>query len=207
MPARSYSSGKCPPGVLCITPSLVLVLVLIAVFILGSFIYLYTPSRSNVYVMPPASSMASAPAAPPISLQIAAGQGGDDRYTRAPKPERHWMVEPDIPTQEERYGRLPRIPTQGIPEAYQSMGVVTMEDGQILPLYGRRTMPRSNRFQYYTRTDSYNPVQLPIRSNRRDCQDDVGCDELFNGDNITVAPTGQRGNVTIYRFDGPKYIP
>jgi hypothetical protein len=117
------------------------------------------------------------------------------------------MVEPDVPTSEEMYGRLRRIPTQGIPEAYQSMGIITMEDGQVLPLFGRRTMPRADRFQYYTRTDTYNPVQLPIQSNKRDCTDDIGCEELFNGESITVTATGQRGNVTIYRFDGPKYIP
>jgi hypothetical protein len=202
MPSKFYSSGKCPPGVLCITPAFVLLGIILVIFVIGAMIFMY-PSASTVYVMPqPAVGVA-----PPISVQVAAGQQGDDRYTRAPKPERHWMVEPDVPTSAEMYGRLPRIPTQGIPEAYQSIGIITMEDGQVLPLFGRRTMPRADRFQYYTRTDTYNPVQLPIRSNKRDCTDDVGCEELFNGDGITVTPTGQRGNVTIYRFDGPKYIP
>jgi hypothetical protein len=87
------------------------------------------------------------------------------------------------------------------------MGVITMEDGQILPLYGRRTTSRSDRFQYYTRTDSYNPVQLPIQHKRRDCQDDVGCEELFDGESVSLKPTGQQGTTTIYRFDGPVYVP
>jgi hypothetical protein len=148
----------------------------------------------------------------PISIQIAAGaaqegSGGDDRYTRAPKPERHWATEPEMPTRAEMYGKLPRMPTRGLPESYQSMGVITMEDGAVLPLYGRRTASRSDRFQYYTRTDTYNPVQLPLSYKRRDCQDDVGCDELFDGENITVTPTKQKGRATIYRFDGPTYVP
>jgi hypothetical protein len=133
--------------------------------------------------------------------------GGDDRYTRAPKPERHWATEPEFPTRAEIYGKLPRVPTRGLPETYQSMGVIKLEDGAVLPLYGRRTASRSDRFQYYTRTDSYNPVQLPIQHRRRDCQDDVGCDELFNGESINVAATNQRGTVSIYRFDGPTYVP
>jgi hypothetical protein len=132
---------------------------------------------------------------------------GDDRYTRAPKPERHWITKPDIPTSAEIYGKLPRVPTRGIPETYQSMGVITMEDGQVLPLYGRRTASRSDRFQYYTRTDSYNPVQLPLQYKRRDCQDDIGCEELFDKELVTVTPTNQKGTATIYRFDGPTYVP
>ena len=131
---------------------------------------------------------------------------GDDRYTRAPKPERHWVTQPDLPTGAEIYGKLPRVPTRGIPETYQSMGIITMGDGKVLPLYGRRTAGRSDRFQYYTRTDTYNPVQLPIKVKRRDCQDDVGCEELYNEDEVSIASMG-KGKTTIYRFDGPAYIP
>ena len=202
MPARTYY-GKCPPGVLCVTPAYT---VLIGILLLGIGLALF------LFAGKPAAAAATpviyAPMeSPPIAVQVAAAQGGDDRFTRAPKPERHWMTQPDLPTSAEIYGKLPRVPTRGIPETYQSMGVITMEDGQILPLYGRRTASRSDRFQYYTRTDSYNPVQLPIRHNRRDCQDDIGCEELFDGENITVTPTNQTGKATIYRFDGPTYVP
>ena len=140
----------------------------------------------------------------PMTIQIAAAH--DDTLV-PPKPERHWITRPDLPTASEMYGKLPRVPTRGIPETYQTMGIIKLDDGQILPLYGRRTTARSDRFQYYTRTDSYNPVQLPIRYNRRDCTDDIGCDELGNRDVVTIIPTNQRGTATIYRFDGPTYIP
>lgn len=201
MPTRGYY-GKCPPGVFCVTPGYVL---LITLLILGIGVALY------VFVKPITVQLQS-PEQPviqssPVAIQVAASQGGDDRYTRAPKPERHWITTPEIPTYAEMYGKLPSIPTQGIPETYQSMGVITMEDGQVLPLYGRRTASRSDRFQYYTRTDTYNPVQLPIKYNRRDCQDTVGCEELFDRENVTIAPTNKTGTVSIYRFDGPTYIP
>ena len=119
--------------------------------------------------------------------------GGDDRYMRAPKPERDW-----IPYRTS-------IRTRGGPEAYQSIGVLKLEGGEILPLYGRRTTSRSDRYQYYTRTDTYNPVQLPIFYKRRDCQDDIGCDELFDGESVQVGATGKTGSVTIYRISGPRY--
>jgi hypothetical protein len=117
------------------------------------------------------------------------------------------ITTPDLPSGSEIYGKLPRVPTRGIPETYQSMGVITTDDGKVLPLYGRRTASRSDRFQYYTRTDTYNPVQLPIQHNRRDCTDDIGCEELYDRDVVTVKPTNQRGTATIYRFDGPTYVP
>jgi hypothetical protein len=131
----------------------------------------------------------------------------DARYKIAPRPERLWMPEYDIPRS--AYStRIPiGIPTQGLPETYQSMGIIKTETGQMLPLYGRRTTSRSDRFQYYTRTDSANPIPLPIQYKRRDCQDDVGCDELFSGETVKIAGTGDSGAVTIYRYDGPTYIP
>jgi hypothetical protein len=198
MPAKFYGA-KCPPGVFCLTPTFLFVAVAILV---GCAYMMYTT------VQTPVESQRRYASQEPVAIQIAAAaQGGDDRYTRAPKPERHWMSPPDLPTGAEIYGKLPRVPTRGIPETYQAMGVIKADDGTVLPLYGRRTTSRSDRFQYYTRTDSYNPVQLPIQHNRRDCTDDIGCEELYDRDSITVKPTGQKGTVTIYRFDGPTYVP
>ena len=132
---------------------------------------------------------------------------GDDRYTRAPKPERNWVATPDLSAIWNSGATLPAIPTRGVPETYQSMGTIRTEDGQILPLYGRRTASRSDRFQYYTRTDTYNPVQIPIQYKRRNCQDDVGCDELYDRDRVHLGPLQKSGEVTVYRFSGPTYIP
>lgn len=199
MPSKSFLTGRCPPGVICITPATILILLLLTCVVILVAIYFQPPTKVERVVETGA-------VAPSIAVQVAASQG-DDRFSRAPKPERHWITTPEIPTPGEIFGKLPRVPTRGIPETYQSMGVITMEDGQILPLYGRRTASRSDRFQYYTRTDTFNPVQLPIRHKRRDCQDDVGCEELFNGESVSIAPTNQRGAVTIYRFDGPTYVP
>jgi hypothetical protein len=129
-------------------------------------------------------------------------KGGDDRYTMAPRPQRVWDNGPEIPMGR---GPLDPIATRGEPERYQQMGVIVAGDGKALPLYGRRTAPRSDRFQYYTRTDTYNPVALPVMHKKRDCQDGVGCDELMSGDEVKLAATGEQGKVTLYGFDGPSY--
>jgi len=143
---------------------------------------------------------------------------GDDRYKRAPRPQRFWETEPEIPTR----GTLATgsrftdptgnrftdpVATRGAPESYQQMGVILGSDGKPLPLYGRRVAPRSDRFNYYTRTDTYNPVALPVTFKRKDCQDNLGCDEVFNGDSVKISPTGEEVKVTLYGFDGPRYSP
>jgi hypothetical protein len=133
--------------------------------------------------------------------------GGDDRYTRAPKPERNFYAYPDLSSVTGPPGTLPSFATRGIPETYQQMGILKADDGTVLPLYGRRTASRSDRYQYYSRTDSYNPIQLPIRYNNYNCVDDIGCSELYDGDSVFLVPTGQSASVTIYRLSGPAYIP
>ena len=147
---------------------------------------------------------------PPIEISVVS-QGGDDRYSRPPRPQRLWDNGPELPPRGALLppdgGRLINVRTQGLPESYQSMGLLKTEEGQLLPLYGRRVATRSDRYNYYTRTDTYNPVPLPIKYKRRDCQDDVGCEELFNGDEVLVTPTGNRATATLYQFDGPTYIP
>jgi hypothetical protein len=138
--------------------------------------------------MPPMAAVPSMPPAmPPVIVNV---DRGDDRYTRAPEPVRRWDL---------GGGVLPSIYTRGPPDPYQQMGILKTEDGKVLPLYGRRTAPRSDRYQYYTRTDTYNPVALPVSHKKRDCQDGVGCEELFDGDKVKMAGTGE-SEVKLYGF-------
>lgn len=128
---------------------------------------------------------------------------GDDRYSMAPRPQRDWQTRSEIPVR----GALEPIATRGPPERYQQMGILDGGDGKLLPLYGRRVAPRSDHFNYYTRTDTYNPVAVPVRFKRKDCQDNAGCQEISNGDDVDISLTGQKGKVTLYGFDGPRYEP
>jgi hypothetical protein len=86
------------------------------------------------------------------------------------------------------------------------MGILKAGD-QLLPLYGRQSVYRGDRYNYYTRTDTYNPVQLPVKYERRNCMDSVGCDELLGGESVKISGLGKEATVEIYKFDGPTYIP
>jgi hypothetical protein len=206
---------SCPPGVLCVSAGLsTILMILLAVVCVFLILALLVPSSLSSLSSPSSLSSGLIPFPPPASQQppitvavhAGGGGGGDSRYDRAPQPLRDWMAPPEFPPR----GGLSRLPfnqpTQGLPESFQSVGLIRVED-KMLPLYGRRTAGSSDRWNYYTRTDTYNPIPLPIQIQKRDCMDDVGCAEVSSGDRVHVRGIQKEGQTEIYRFDGPKYLP
>ena len=193
---------SCPPGVFCLSTDLILTFGVMILLIGAGLLYvqiLLRPSASSV--PPPMLSptvVALAPSIPPPS-------GGDSRYDRAPQPLRDWRSIPEFPPRGAT--ALPfNIPTQGLPESFQSVGVINVND-QMLPLYGRRTTGGSDRWNYYTRTDTYNPVPLPVTFQKRNCMDGVGCSEMMSGESVVVDGLQKEGKAQLYRMDGPTYLP
>jgi len=189
---------RCPPGMVCFPnkfgvvswPSVSLCLIFLVTVALVVWSYKTSP---DIIVLPrqPVPSSVN----PIVKVNV---RGSDSRYLRAPEPERDWDTPPDM-------SRIPNpatpfnIPTQGLAEEYQSMGIVKTPEGKLLPLFGRRCVSSRERYNYYTRTDSYNPIPLPIEMQGRDCQDQVGCPELFNGDRVKISTLNENGEVTIYK--------
>lgn len=195
-------SAICPPGVWCLTPTLG---VLLVVAIVISLFILY--QSLQVQQITPVVQQRAQRQQPPVQVLNNTSSGGDDRYTRSPEPLRFWQTQPDIRGAMLPPGAVPiNVSTRGLPQSFQQMGIIKADD-KLLPLYGRQTAYRSDRYNYYTRTDTYNPVQLPIRYQRRDCMDSIGCEELFGGESVKVSGLNQDGRVEVYNFDGPTYIP
>lgn len=112
------------------------------------------------------------------------------------------------------------VPTRGYSGGMVQVGVLHKEEthdeskeiGQnkepvILPLFGSPTYNGSHKWTYYTATDKYNQVKLPISNKSRVCNKEYGCDELFDGESVTVPAYNGNFKVSIYEFDKPQYIP
>ena len=183
---------RCPPGMLCFPDTFSLIswpsVTLILIFMVTVGLVIFSLRNTPQMVLMPQQQ--------PTQQSVQVSVKGDDRYSRAPEAERDWSTGPDL-------SMVPSLPfniaTQGIPESYQSMGIVKTGDGKLLPLYGRRSLSSRDRYNYYTRTDTYNPIPMPVTIKGRDCQDQVGCPELYDGDKIKLPATDQAGEVTIYR--------
>ena len=87
------------------------------------------------------------------------------------------------------------------PGHMQQMGILTSEEGEALPLYGKEVRGRRDRYHYYTTTGGENLYPIPVSHDGRDCIDDIGCQELYGNEPVSV--TGKTGsfNVKMYRTD------
>ena len=103
---------------------------------------------------------------------------------------------------------------------YQQLGILSknaINDGEgtpgnntdsvVLPLYGKPTYRGSNKWLYYTETDKLHPVKIPVTYKNKDCTDDYGCDEIYDGDNVVIPSYNGDFKVKIYKMNKPRYIP
>ncbi len=183
------------------SPAFTNLLILLLLGVLGFIVYhIYKVYYSGI---PTPTSVMQSPQQPAINVTVENAGGGDDRYSMPPKPLRFWRAPPDTsvwnPT------TLPTVATRGLPEQYQTIGLLKYPGGELKPLLGRRTAGSSDRWNYYTRTDTYNPVPVPLKQGRRDCMEDTGCNEVFDGDKLKSL-NGEEVGVTLYKMNGPTYI-
>jgi hypothetical protein len=103
---------------------------------------------------------------------------------------------------------------------YQQLGILSKDainddnetpgnntDSVILPLYGKPTYRGSNKWLYYTETDKLNPVKIPVNYGGKDCTDDYGCDEIYDGTSVTIPSYNGDFTAKIYKLNKPRYIP
>lgn len=110
--------------------------------------------------------------------------------------------------------RAINIRTRGDNPDFSQIGILTKQnttnaiEPKILPLMGRRVMNGRSKYQYYTISNSGNVnTKLPVRKNGRNCVNEYGCDELFDGEDILVEGYDDKFKVTIYENNTFQYIP
>jgi len=94
---------------------------------------------------------------------------------------------------------------------YQQVGILTSSETDkepiVLPLFGRKLYNRSDRWQYYTATDKNNLMRIPLSYQNQDCEDDIGCKEIYSGDKLSVSIYQDRVfTATVYRTQAPRYF-
>lgn len=108
-------------------------------------------------------------------------------------------------------GGIPiNIRTRG-EESYQNVGTMSSvydsSSTTILPLYGRPTYYGSSKWNYFTSTDGYHMIQIPVFYHDKRCTHEYGCDEISDGDIVYVKEYGKDFEVTLYDNYQARYIP
>lgn len=223
MPRRAArmigGSLSCPPGFHCMDTSTVLTYIFIGITIVAFGVFL---AKQNGWL----AAAAPLPQQPHVvivekNVQPPAMIHADPRFAPL-SPEQAYSPPADIrgfpsPPIAAGSGAVPiNIATRGYPDSYQQIGVLTAPGGTatsasptrtILPLFGRKLATNRDRWNYYTRTDGMNPVQVPVQFKRRNCDDDLGCDEIMDGDSIGVPILGNSFTANVYRYSTPRYLP
>jgi hypothetical protein len=184
---------KCPTGFVCTDMSTLWMVVIVALLIVGG-VWWSTKRVEALEVRSEPAPKVYVVQAPP---------------TQVPSSQ---MIRPDLypePVQRMGFG-IPSLATRGpVAGPVQQVGILAAEGGSsssaapdrtILPLFGRELDSRRGRWNYYTRTDGSNPVQVPVRVRNRVCDDDTnGCEEVYNDDSVHVPALGRNFKATIYR--------
>ena len=101
---------------------------------------------------------------------------------------------------ERNVGKNINVPTRGFPDEYQAVGFVTdIESKDIQQLYGRKTYPNADMWNYYVLSDDYHQIPIPLKYREKDCTDLRGCQELYTNDEINL--NGNENDVTMYNLE------
>lgn len=170
--------NTCPEGFFCFQKSIFIILCLIVLFI-------------NYYI---------------INNQLKYNNKNinkkDIRYKRINDP----LYPPEQTYKPSSINNRININTRGDSYDYQQVGFA-YNDNNKLPIYGKQTYPGSNSYNYYTSSDGYQSIKLPVIKDNIDCTDERGCREIQNNDNINITSYNDSFKFTKYNFDKPKYIP
>lgn len=195
---------KCPPGVICLE-NVTLIIIITCFFLL--FYLIYTTSGKNVV-------------SEKIVINNDAQRNNNNDWNYPPNDP---LINPyNPPLSDERYfisGLPPRgtVPINvstnigAVDTIYRQIGILTPVIGStkdnILPLMGRPLFVNRDMWNYYTTSNQYNNVKLPLSKRGRSCTNEYGCDRLYTNDTVDVEGLNAKYKVTIYDNTIMKYLP
>ena len=210
---------KCPKGQLCMETGLIITLVvLVAIAVFFYFKYSQNNRISSEDIREIKSDLNNEKEkTEELEKQIKNNQSGSDplyivnkTYERASNPFlpplRSDPNQPVTSVSIRGLGIPINSPTRGYSTDYQQIGILTGGD-QILPLFGKTTWNGSNKWMYYTSTDKFHMIKLPVHVNSKDCTQEYGCNEIYDGDMVNVPAYNKDYKASVYQLDSPRYIP
>jgi hypothetical protein len=204
---------KCAAGMICIEN----ISVFFILVILGLVLYIWNISNKHnkpVYVMntPPLQSAVIAP----LATVSTRNDLFNDPYSPPLKSNGYYF-----PSDSSDIRGLPALPAlKNVPiqlntcsfnSGYSQIGILTRKnsnDGVILPLFGRLSCGRRDKWQYYTISNTGNlNTKLPVTFNGKNCTSEMGCMELNNGDSVYVEGYKETFIATVYETGAFAYNP
>jgi hypothetical protein len=97
--------------------------------------------------------------------------------------------------------------TRGPPQEYDMVGFLQSGDdsNKLQQLYGRRTYPNSNLWNYFVKSDQYHQIPIPVSIGGQNCTDERGCSELQDKGSINLLD--KEHTATIYKPEPYYYNP
>jgi hypothetical protein len=210
----------CPPGVFCINYSSTIIFIILAIMICY---YFYSNHNNKIYnkINKKIKNLSNVIKSEQIDQteQIEKKniyENIHERLNNTPSIDINDIY--NEPTKSNNGIRV-NIHTRGPVPKVQQIGILTKtnftnnegpgtdNESHILPLMGRKTYNRSNKWVYYTATDKYNQIKLPLSHNGKNCSGEYGCDEFMDGDTINIPELNGTFTVKIYENGSLQYIP
>jgi hypothetical protein len=85
------------------------------------------------------------------------------------------------------------------PANYQQVGLLMGDSKDVYPIYGRPSYAYRDRWNYYTTTSGEQIYPLPISNGDRDCTEDMGCQELYGNEDLSILGKDGTFKSKIYR--------
>jgi len=86
------------------------------------------------------------------------------------------------------------------PSSFQQVGLLTGNGGsETFPIYGKPSYAYRDRWNYYTTTQGEQMYPLPISNGDRDCTEDIGCQELYGNEELSILGKEGTFKSKIYR--------
>ena len=164
---KKYS--KCPKGVICFE-NFAIVILFIVIFSIGYLLYnIQQPMRAQTQPQPQ----------PMQPQQINVNYESGSSQLIPPYRNDGYLVPVNISTN-----------VGAVNSNFSQLGILTpvsqTSKDNILPLMGRPLFTSRSKFQYYTISNQNNQIKLPITINGRSGLDEIGVDELFDGDTVYI---------------------